>query len=1354
MVQKKLPFDALGVLISEQRALAGIGTQTELAAAVGATQQTVSRWEKGESRPRERELPRLADVLKVKVERLVDAAGYGKPSQVVTSVDRPFPLNGLTPDSFERFCFYLVGHIYAGKDAKVHRAGGSGHTQDGIDLSARIGEDLFVFQCKRVQEFGPKKVATAVAAANGFAATRKFLFLSTIASPKAREEIDKHSNWELWDAEDLSQRVRRLPFRIQQELVRIFFRGRQLELLGVAEDGPWMRAQDFFAPFADDGKLFNHTWHLVGRARELAEALGALARPCGRVVMLLGAGGSGKTRLLRQLLDDFQGSHPTFTTWLAGEKITAKSLEDLGDGAKLLVVDDAQDCERDELAALMRFVSATQEPCRLVLVSRPYGAEAIRGQAAEFAVSGEQFIEVPLDRSTKSSATELASEVLQRCAGPMDAAPYIAAVTYDSPLATVIGAQVVAKEGLSPAWLSTSSEFRTNILRAFQDIFTDGIATGLDVDRLRYVLRVVALVQPILPDEPALLRLIKELEDVEQQDASRLLRLLIDGGVLFRRGVRYRLSPDLLADSIVERYCLDASGESSAYAERLFDKADEKFYQAILLNLGKLDWLRSDGDTKESRLLSGIWAKLQWRDKYSNPHVTAAAAVAYYQPKQALEFAKRLIAQGHGRDSEVCDILRNVAYNLEFLDEACMQLWKAGRDDSRALNSHPSHPIRILKELASYRPGKPIEFMERVADFALEALHLAEALKGAYSPFTILEGLLETEGHTTHSVSSRAVSLAAFATPFKQVENLRSKVIGRLLGLLSEAPLPRAYMAASTLQSALRSPTPVLGMQPLELDKPRWDSAHEGLLRSILDVIASKQIASIVLVRLAEAVSWHAFYNVGVLSELSNDVLRYLDRDLETRVARALLDGWGTNTWPLSDDGERTAFEADLDALVADLNLAYGQAADLAAFLNQMFAKMEDARATQGAEHALVNRLIESNFGLALVIIENFESDQRTGLTPYCGIALGAFLNACPGEAGQRIERILSSGLPHAEALVGEALGRFQPPSGRYGPQDVAVIRKICQSKDENVLRVATSLVRAVSRQDFGLAVELICLIDFAAAGRWARDFFALMCHAGLVEKKVVSDKQIQLLLKALDEVSELDDYWFGTFLRQATGRVPELVVDFVKKRLSDAQENNSWRRAVIGVGPERKRGLELLKAQNGVGLLASLLDWALARLPERGLAFDFGSTVSALCGPQTSESLSAILAWLQGGGDGRASIVAAVLREGGKRLVYDCESFVSEVLQVGESIGEDAKQKLTMAFYSSAMLGSRSGTPGEPFAEDLEMKARAGQKLATLSRFDPTFELYSLLLSQADENIARQARDKVAMDAEDEERG
>jgi DNA-binding XRE family transcriptional regulator len=1354
MVQKKLPFDALGLLISEQRALAGIGTQTELAAAVGATQQTVSRWEKGESRPRERELPRLADVLKVKVERLVEAAGYGRPSQVVTSVDRPFPLNGLTPDSFERFCFYLVGHLYAAKDAQVHRAGGSGHTQDGIDLSARIGDDLLVFQCKRVQEFGPKKVATAVAAADGIAATRKFLLLSTVASPKTREEIDKHNNWELWDVEDLSQRVRRLPFRIQQELVRIFFRGRQLELLGVPEDGPWMRAQDFFAPFTDDRKLFNHTWHVVGRARELAEVQAALENPRVRAVALLGAGGSGKTRLMKQLLDDFQRNHPTVNIWVAGEKITAKSLEDLGDGAKLLVIDDAQDCERDELAALMRYVSAAQEPARLLLVSRPYGAEAIRGQAAEFAVSGEQFSEVSLDKSTKASATELASQVLQRCGGPLNAAPYIAEVTYDSPLATVVGAQVVAKEGLSPGWLSTSSEFRTNILRAFQDIFTDGIATGLDVDRLRRVLRVVALVQPILPDEPALLRLIKELEDVEQQDASRLLRLLIDGGVLFRRGVRYRLSPDLLADSIVERYCLDASGASSAYAERLFETADEKFCQAILLNLGKLDWLRSDGDTKESRLLSGIWSKLQWRDKYSNPHVTAAAAVAYYQPKQALEFAKRLIAQGHGRDSEVCDILRNVAYNLEFLDEACIQLWSAGREDARALNSHPSHPIRILKELASYRPGKPIEFMEKAADFALEALQSPQALKGAYSPFTMLEGLLETEGHTTHSVSSRAVSLAAFATPFEQVEQLRSKVIGRLLELLSDESLPRAYMAASTLQSALRSPTPALGMQPLELDKPKWDSAHERLLRSILEAIASKQIPSIVLVRICEAVSWHAFYNVGVLSELANDVLGYLDRDLETRTARALLDGWGTNTWPLSDDGERTAFETDLAALAADLNLAYGQAADLAAFLNQMFAKLEEARATQGAEHALINRLIESNLDLAQEIIRHFESDQRTALTPYCGIALGAFLNAYPDDACQRIERILLSDLPHAVALVADALGRFQPPSGRYRTQEVAIIRKICQSKDENVLRVATSLVRAVARKDFGLAVELVCLIDLSAAGRWARDFFALICHAGLIEKKVVSDMQLRLLLKALDGVAELDDYWFGTFLRQATGRVPEHVVDFVKKRLSDAQDNNSWRRALIGVGPERKRGLELLKAPNGVGLLVTLLDWALARLPQRGLAFDFGSTISALCGPQTSESLSAILAWLQGGGDGRASIVAAVLREGGNRLVYDFEGFVSEVLQAGESIGEDAKQKLTMAFYSSAMLGSRSGTPGEPFAEDLQMRAHAGQKLATLSRFDPTYELYSLLLSQAEENIARQARDKAVMDAEDEERG
>lgn len=50
--------------------------QAELAERVGVTQQTISRWENGEVAPPPKRLAAVAEVLNLKLERLLSVAGY------------------------------------------------------------------------------------------------------------------------------------------------------------------------------------------------------------------------------------------------------------------------------------------------------------------------------------------------------------------------------------------------------------------------------------------------------------------------------------------------------------------------------------------------------------------------------------------------------------------------------------------------------------------------------------------------------------------------------------------------------------------------------------------------------------------------------------------------------------------------------------------------------------------------------------------------------------------------------------------------------------------------------------------------------------------------------------------------------------------------------------------------------------------------------------------------------------------------------------------------------------------------------------------------------------------------------
>src|SRR5207249_7474572 len=105
-------------------------------------------------------------------------------------------------------------------------------------------------------------------------------------------------------------------------------------------------------------------------------------------------------------------------------------------------------------------------------------------------------------------------------------------------------------------------------------------------------------------------------EHVAIPDSNRLLKLLVDAGVLFKRGGMFRISPDLLADYIIEASCITHSGSSAGYAELVFDSSPPGYVEHLLVNLGKLDWRRAIGDTSESRLLEELWSRLRWKDDY------------------------------------------------------------------------------------------------------------------------------------------------------------------------------------------------------------------------------------------------------------------------------------------------------------------------------------------------------------------------------------------------------------------------------------------------------------------------------------------------------------------------------------------------------------------------------------------------------------------------------------------------------------------------------------------------------------------------------------------------------------------
>lgn len=1318
--------------------------QQEFAVRAGVTQQTVSRWEQGVSRPRAKELPNLAALLGSDLDVMEVAAKYtlaqGVNSQLVgaPTYDIPLPLQSLRPDSFENFSADFLTRYYRNRAGVVNRFGGIGSKQYGIDIEVR-GDSFGVhtFQCKRVEEFGEQKVHAAVAAHN-YTSELKVLLLSNIASPKARMAIVQHAGWQLWDRVDISAKFRELPMVDRRDLVDIYFRGQRQALLGEPEAGPFQVSEAFFKGFTEPDRYFNHSWALVGRDEELDQLTANILDNNLLVTMLLGAPGNGKTRLLREVVGRVCQQRPDITVLFVSstEDVKAQHLEELGVGVKLLIVDDAHD--RDDLAQLMRYATVPENQAKLLLSLRSYGRAMVRSQASLVAMDSPQVAAVELRPRTKQDAQVLATQVLQASGGTLEAAEEIAELTYPTPLVTVLAAQIVAKENTPLALIGNREDFQEHMLARLEKIIAGQIVTGQDVPKLQAVLRVVALLQPVVFDDPSLLNILREVEGLEHEDVQRLLRLLSEGGVLFKRGLRHRLAPDLLADSIIQRNFIDINGAVTPKVEKVFDLADTEYLKHLLVNLGRLDWRLRNGETEGSTLLSSIAPKLQWHNKYHNPHIQAVEAVAYYQPHLALSFAEQLIEQNQGDDSGVCGMVRNAAFNLDLLEDSCALLWRAGRSDARALHQHPNHGIRILKELAEFAPNKPVECVERVVAFAIDLLDRPTTLQGVYTPFTILEGALRTDMEEITS-NHRSITITHYQLDFELAKTVRARVIDVIVSSLEKGAPRKAFLAATLISEALRSP--MHDGENVQL----WEAAHADLLVRVHQALDGSAIHPVVLVQVGMSVSWHALYNrEPKCASRAQDIIALLNRDFPTRLVRLIADAWGNETWKDNKSFERKAHEADTIKMMVDLSTEFPDPMCLYEFLTHWLNEVDEVVGKGwGYPHIFINRLLQNHVDLAKVVIAR-QDDIQSPLNNFAGAALAVLM--VDHNRHVLISELLQADSVRAWELVSEAYAR--QPDDFFNDTDIPVVRRIFLSSSPTVLRNAASIARQIARCNPVLAVDLICTADLTVNPAATHEFFVWLTHSDMIPAEVITPEQWRTLLDKLSCLPELDDHWVGEFLKKAIAIVPTDVINMLKSRLLHASQIFGYRM----LRKDRKgSGLALLSHLDGRQLLQEFLLWAVDIQVDGKLEINIGACVSGLCGKYESQIFDLLLNLMKGGSQAHVNVVVSTLRSAHQQFVIDETPFVREVLNQAEFISEKAVKDISSALWSATISGGRSGVVGEPFREDVVLQAHAEKILGGLSKMDPAYRLYSGLLQHAKENIERQACEKRAMELEDE---
>lgn len=1342
-------------MLAEGRRRLGLD-QKGFGQAVGVGQKAVSRWERGVGRPRRAVVVKVADVLGLSVEDVLAAAGYGAVADSadeltlpVRALSQTLPFSQLSPERFEFACLDILEHLYPGGHAS--RYGGSGETQDGIDLLVKVdGRRGATGQCKRRAQFGPQDVRDAIDAVVE-PAPQNYLFLArSTATAAARDAIDGVPNWELWDGEDLSRYVRRqMSLDEGIRFVDTYFPNHREAFLDIPRPSPWLSVAQFYASTSGSA-TFTHSWTLSGRQNELAALENALVSGDPAIAILYGRGGIGKTRLLRSVAEKFEAEDWS-VRMLPQDSITdpAAFAQLPSYGKSLLIVDDAH--ARGDLGQIVSQAQTRNPDTRMLIACRPYGKHDLARDLGRAGFLLSELPSVTLDDLSQDEATALAKAAL----GPeCDVfADRLAMLTRDCPLATTIGGQLIQSGALAPRDLEQDSRLRDHILDGYRAALIAAAAHG-GQERRTAVLDAVALLQPFRSGSDSFREAIAELVGVSFSRISPHLRSLEDSGVLIRRGDSVRIVPDLLGDIVLARACFDERADvDTGYLSEVLAIARDEVLENVFVNVSRVDW---QVDHRLSRTAEPLWTTVQ-RSLETRTIETylrilnLLRRVAAFRPLKAIDAVRWMLDnpldtlpssmdvpeffRQTWRDvlNEIPAVLRVAARDSEAIPLACAILWELTQAEQPEINQHGNQPLNVLHEIAAYAPNKHLAYSITVLDLAEQW----SATESRHSPLRAIEPLVATESHYERYHDYR-LSFYPFAINQGVVHALRRRAIELALAQIRSGNNRRGVAGAEFIALALRYPTGGFGRRVEPEERRSWDTDFLSTIEGLLAALRSTEPDPVVYLAVLDAVHWHAQYGQGPVHDAVEALLGAIPDTVDFDIALQLHDGWGNL---IREKGtENGEFErATAERLERIAARAVGAADDhtlVSLIEDRIQREFEVFDRDPSGGRQLLRALFDQRNTLADIVVDRLFDNTESPLGTLTSTVVDLIGTRRPELLPSTVRRLLNH--PTATVQTDTALGlarRDRSICVLYNGE-LQLLESFARHPDSRVREATAGAANAIAPTNLPVANRLLTEIRFADSPRAASQvFMVISAPSSKLSWANLDNQQRASILSQLTTLPNIDDHWIMRFLRQRSSEPTDVALHILRTRI----EIDETRGRVRGYQPipfHWHEPLAFRERPDFLTILRELLSWLAQRDTSQHHGTG-GDLFMAAVGAFDEPVLSALLENLRTGGEPEVRTLAYVLNSAPQDLVFQHISFVSEALASAARYGTTTLAVMERAFWCSAMTGSRHGTPGQPYPEDLRLRDECAQIANTLPLASPATRFYRSLSESAAQTIA-----------------
>ncbi|PVG81202.1 hypothetical protein DDE18_18795 [Nocardioides gansuensis] len=1319
-------YGKLGSILRSARERKGL-EQAEVARELGVGQQAVSTWERGRSRPRRKTLRAVAELLGLAEHDLVAAGAYATASTEAAPVaprTRALPLAGLTPERFEDFTVEIVKALVP--RAHVTRFGGPGDTQDGIDVLAtdsKTGEVLATAQCKRHATFGKAAVKKAVDAVKIDAAQHHLFLSRETASPGARTEMSNHPGWTLWDGESISQYIQhQMPLDAAVRLVDSFFPGHREAFLGVRSPGPWLLPEDHF--ISPQGQLFNHDWTLVGREDVVDQLAAALYDSSAQLVTLDGRGGLGKTRILKAVAEASPDEATAVFVLPDKTPVAPEHFELLpSTGALVLLIDDAH--ERDDVTDLIAALRRRNSEANILLATRPYRWAAMRNDLQRSGLLPDEHQTIVLADLPISAVEQLAREAL----GPdvnESVVQRLARLTTDCPLVTVVGGTLIRRGQLDPSQLGQDDQVRETILGRFSEaLIADPLVA--DPETRRGVLEGIAALQPVRTDDQSFRSTLSTVVGKPYDQLHKHVRDLEAAGVLRRRGSSLRIVPDLLGDILLSRACVDETdGHPTGYLDRVRDAASSQALQHLFVNISRVDWQVRRRQTNNAPLVDALWEPFEAEVREANIPGRQAAVkllteVSYFQPQRTVRIARWLVDNPTDDPgdtssgwaflgvpiyadvlSDLVTMLKPAAYTLQTLPAVLELLWELTQDDQRRTNQHPEHPLRVLGELAGFELAKPLDYNEAVLDVASK--WFADTNK--VSPFEVLKPLLATES-SSQSYQNYSLTFQPFALNADVVMPLRRRVIAIALDEMRQPHVGRAVAAVECVEASLRYPTGMFGREVTQQERDRWTPSFVDTIEQLGSVAVENELDPAVLVAVRKALSWHAGYGPEATKAPARKVLQKLRDELADKVALIIHDGWGHLVFDRERDFEKAQarVQARLQQAVDQLT----EERDDENVISLLEERLQVERVAFGADKGnlgpLVQAMVEARSSLAGHLVDAVLAGRAPALISALPVALSVLAAQDDQAAFERATQLLQVDEPWATQAVAQAWGwnRGHRP---VLPEELELLLQFGSHENLTVRQAPITVAQRAAKEDPQLAARLLASVRFSDSSHVADEVCSCFGrYVGLSWDALDEDQQEHIR----DELVLLDDigqHSITAFLADRSAIDPEWVIALLQTRV-EVGEGLELRGDYRPMPFSFDNHLKVREHPHFEQWLRKLQLWIAAKT-DSWMRAENGADLFKEVARQYDSSVLSLLEDAIGTGDmEQIDSAAAILRRAPRTFVWQQQEFVERVFAATEKVGDEAQQALKNALWGATISGTRSGTPGQPYPEDVEQRDR-----------------------------------------------